>query len=703
LGRDSRDDDRTLYSTKSLSSGEIQGSVVQARDIQGGVHLHPHTVTLPVPSQLPAVGTIVNRENELAEIQAAWDGPSGAGSPKVALVSGPAGIGKSTVALHWAHEMRFRFPDGQLYADLRGNSTDEPVSPTEVLGLFVRALGIPPERIPGGLAELTGLYRSLAAGRKLIVLLDDARSAAQVRPLLPASSDSMAIVTSRFRLGGLLVGGARSVPLASLSVESSVDLLERMLGESRVTAEADAARSLVGLCARLPLAVCVAGARLATRPRWRLSEMVEALAHEQERLSTLSPGSGDDDEELTIRAPLNVSYRALHPAARRAYRLLGVYPAATFDEWTAAALCGCQRATARDLLSTLADANLLDDLPSGRYQFYDLTRLHAREVAMTESTDAEREESFLRLVEWTLRAVTSARDTIRPDDHDERSAAVPSGLFTDAAHALDWLDLEFGNLKATLQWAFSHGLFEETWRLVDAMWPLFLHRGHRSEGLEIDRLGLEAARAARNDEAEAKMLNRTGLTLRKLGDPEGAAADFRAALEIWTRLGNRYRMASSQRRLGFVEMDLGRFDTALELFSSALARFRELGEVRGAGLALYDIGKVLIMAGRPAEAVARLEEARRILAEVDDPYNHARTLILLGQAHPGDYEQAERLALTGLEEIRAIGSREGEARALEALAEIASTHGREDEARRYSREHRRVLDTMDADTGGSES
>ncbi|MEV8636041.1 tetratricopeptide repeat protein [Streptosporangium sp. NPDC051023] len=646
---------------------------------------------MPKPSQLPAGHLLVDRGEALASLDGIRSGHAGTGVAKVAVVSGPAGVGKTAVALHWAHRERGGFPDGQLYADLRGHDTDDPVRPVEILGRFIRAFGIAPERIPAGLAERSALYQSLVSERRLVIVLDDALSAAQVTPLLPASANSITIVTSRWRLAGLLMRGARGVRLEQLSTDAALQLLERTVGDERVRNEPDAAAELVELCARLPLALCVAAARLATRPNWPLSEMVDALTHERRRLTELSV-----EDDMTIQAALMLSYHELSPdEAAKVYRLLGLFPGDTFDSWSAAATVALPRTQVRPLLEILTDANLLDDVPGGKYRFHDLTRLHARELAEQNESETTRDQTLRRALDWFLCTTATVNQVVMPYRHVIRDAVVHEPAepvtFTDPAQALDWLELEFRNLRAAIRTAFERDLFPTAWQLVDALWPLFLYRGHHAERLEVDRLGLAAARACSDSPAEAKMLNRTGLALRALGRLDEAADDFRRALDIWHREGNRRRILGSRRRLGLIEMDRGHVEEAIVLFREALDGYHAAGEPRKVALLLCDLGDALTEKGREAEAVACLAEAEDLLAGQDDPYNRARARVLLGRAQAGEPETAARLVTQGLEEMRRIRSETGQAQALQALGDLALRDRREEDARGLYQEAQRIL------------
>jgi len=672
----------------------VTGTVVQARDVHGGIHIHHRPPTpLPVPRQLPGPGRLVDREDVLAELDRVG------GSHDVLLVSGSAGIGKTTVALHWAHANVTRFPDGQLHADLQGHAAVGPVRPSEILGRFIRALGLPDERIPSGLAERAALYRSLAAGRRLLIFLDDAHSAAQVGPLLPGTPGAVAVVTSRWRLAGLVARGARAVHLGPLGPDAALELLRVALGAERVEVERDMAARLVDQCERSPLALSLAAARLAARPRWRLAELVRALTQERRRLAVLS--AQDPEDDVTIRAALRLSYDNLPEPVRRLYRMLGLHPGTTFDTAMAAALADAPVAEVGEWLGVLTDANLLDDLPGGRYRFHDLVRLHALETAEALDPEDERRAAVRRLAEAAVLAALAAGRVIAPYRRlpDPGFSGPEPPVFADAAAAIDWLDEEFGNLRAIAARAHELGWHRQSWWLVDAAWPLFAHRGHHVERLEFDRTGLAAARADGDATAEAKMLNRTGLALRELGRLDEAARDFTAALRLWRRLDVPHRVAGARRRLGLLHSDGGDLDAAAEHFSSAVDVYDSLGEHRRAARTRCDLGAVLIRLGRAADAVAVLTEAERALESASDPYTHARALLLLGQAHAEGHppDAAVRFAERGLAAMRAIGSAIGEADALHVLGDLAVRDGQVAEARRHYTAARRIL----AGTGAS--
>ncbi|MBT2228201.1 tetratricopeptide repeat protein [Nonomuraea sp. NEAU-A123] len=655
------------------AGGIVYGSLVQARNIFGGVHFH-EAASLPAPSQLPPRPRLIDREAAIAELDALREDATDV--PVTALITGSVGVGKTVLSLSWAHMIRSHYPDGQLYAELRGHSDGDPASPQEVLGDFLHALGIPAELIPGEPAQRAALYRTVTQDQRLLVVLDDAFTAAQVRPLLPASPGSITVVTSRYRLASLVAQGARGVYVDRFDAAASLALLRDALGSDRLDRQLEAAAELVELCMRLPLALSVAAARLAGRPSWPLRAMVTALAEEQQTLTI-----GDD---VALRSALDLSYRALHPDAARLYRLLGLVPGNTFGGDATAALADISRMEARRLLGELTDANLLTDISDGRYRFHHaLVRLHAAQLVTAEDQREAREGAEGRLLAWYLATAARAERQLRPYRTGlPRDAEPPPAEPTDFGgpqDALGWLASERANLSAAVTLAHARGREVTSWQLADAMWALFLYMGHHVERVGVEETGLAAARAAGDAYAEAKMLNRLGLSLNDLGRYDDAVARFDEALEIWRRLGERGREAGSLRRLGLVAAGRGDHDAAIARFTASIAMYRELGADRKAALGLTDLAGVLVAQGRGPDAVIHLEQARGLLRGVDDPYNRARVGILLGYAQI-DHEQADRELRSALEIMSQLGSSVGRAAALEGLGELAERTGRPEEA-----------------------
>ena len=668
--------------------GSVHGPVIQARDVHGDVHVH--RPTLPPPNQLPPQPQLVDRRADLAALNALRDR-----TPDVsvtALVTGSAGVGKTALSLSWAHMTRSHYPDGQLFADLGGHSSDAPVSPHAVLGDFLFSLGISSDLIPGEFARRASLFRSVTYERRILVLLDDAMTAAQVRPLLPASPGSFTIVTSRYRLGALLAHGARGVHVDRLDTDAGVALLSDVLGDQRVGREHEAAEELVGLCTRLPLALSVAAARLAARPSWSLGEMVAALSEEQRRLAELAIG-----DDMVVRSALDFSYGALGAEAARLYRLLGTVPGDTFGGDAAAALGGIPAVEARSLLGALTDANLLTDTADGRYRFHHaLIRLHAREVSEADDSAELREAASGRLLGWYLSTAARAERRLRPYRGDlPRDAEPPPAEPTDFGgpeDALAWMQAERLNIRAAITAAYERDRAATAWQLADAMWALYLHRGHHAERVAVEETGLAAARRCEDRYAEAKMLNRLGQSLCGLGRMGEAAEHFEEARLLWKALGEHDREAGSLRRLGMLSAATGDHDAASSAFLSACAVYRELGADRKAALALIDLANVLLTEGRAPDAMTYLDQARELLT-VDDPYNRARLQIARGRAYTAieEYQLSSHELDTALETMAALGTSTGRAEALEALGELARRTGRPHDARLNLEESLRLL------------
>ena len=577
---------------------------------------------------------------------------------------------------------------------MHGYAPDGPARVSDTLGRFLRALGVDPRQVSADLAELTGLYRSLMVDRRMLVVLDDALSAAQVVPLLPSSAESVAVVTSRVRLGGLAARGGRVIQLDRLEADAALELLAHMIGDDRIRAHPHAASQLVELCARVPLAICVAGARLAARSRWPVSEMVDAMVHERGRLAALRM-----EDDMAVRSTLDISYGALPADAARMYRLMSLWPGVHFDSGVAAAAALVSRADAKRQLGTLADANLLDDTSGSRYRFHDLTRLHAHEMAHQAEPESAREEAIRRMLDWYLAATGSASLIVTPYRGEGdivlslRYHPTEPLRFASSGAALDWLDRELPNVLAAARMAASHRHWSVVWQLADAMWPVFLYRGRHAERLEFDQLGLNAAREGGEELGEAKMLYRLGTALINAGQFDQAEACIEQARSAWVRLGRRDRVAGSLRRLGYLAMVRGRPESAVNWFGQAVAGYRELDDARHLGVTLSNLADALIETNRPQDTIRVLDEADRLLADSPDVHSRGRMLTRLGQAHElaGNSEAAADYLHQSLRTMREIGSRQGEADALVALGDLAGRAGRRDEARTRYTEAQRVL------------
>lgn len=669
-------------------SGHVAGSSVQAGAIHGGVHFHhASSPTAPVPRQLLTPSPhFTNRESELATLGRLLT----ATRPVFAILSGPGGVGKTALALRWADQIRTRYPDGQLYVNLAGFSDHDPLDPGEVLGSFLRALGVPPQRVPLDLMEQSALYRSLTAGRSLLALLDNAFSAAQVRTLLPTLATSAVLVTSRSRLTGLLADGALLVEVGPLTAQDAVSLLGRVAGEERVARERDRAEHLIGLCGGLPIAVCLTAARLAARPRMSLSRALRDFTDAERRLRTLSIGDG-----FSVRHLFDASYRVLEAPAAALYRRLSLHPGQDFSFDLANAVADSTVAdpasSPDDPLGQLVEANLLEELPEDRFRFHDLLRLHARERARTDESETARRYTVLSMLEWYLTAALQADLVITPYrrrlTYTFESAPTELPVFSDRDSALRWLDRERPNLISAGRTALDHGWPELAWHLCDVMWPLLLYRKHYRDRLEIDRRGIQAARAWGNAWAEADMLKRFGLVCTSLGNYDEAETSLWSSMELCRTIEDHIGIAAAQEGLALLRVATERLEEAVDLFQELATLNRQMSQQRGVGLTLINLGKVLPRLGHPQEAVTLLSEAHEIFTGLadTDPYNGARVLIALAHAQlsAGSLAEAKEVATEAARRMRDLGSEGGEAEALETMGEIAHEYGDNSLSLRY--------------------
>ncbi|MEV7876991.1 ATP-binding protein [Streptomyces microflavus] len=676
-------------------SGTVHGFVVQAGSVHGGIHVSGGGARedVPQPWQLPPSVRITDRTDELRALELHRCRAMEDGHPTLAAVSGLGGVGKTAVALAWLHTLRPHFPGGQLYADLGAQAPDGPADPGEVVGRFLRALGVPSGQVPPALGERVALYRSLTADRQLVVLLDDAATAAQVRPLLPAGR-CVTAVTSRRRMPGLSLDGGHVIHLEPLSTEAAVELLDSTLADGRVAAQPEEARALVLLCAGLPLAVRIAGARLAARPRQGITAMVRALSEEHERLEALAI-EGDHD----VRAALDLSYQGLPPTAARLYRLLGLHPGREFGGPVAQALLGEDAAEALD---ALYDANLLVDVAEAsggeRYRFHDLVRLHAAARAAQDESADERTAALLRIGRHYLANADRAEEIIEPRrallERDFEPECVVEEDFgadggqADAEGALDWLERELPNLMAVVRLARPMGAPELAWQLTDALWPLFPRRKLYREWREAHEEGLLAAEEAGDEEAACRMLTSGALGKLATGAPAEGLAMFERAAASFLERGDALGHARTLNYRGLAHQRLGRPDRAADLFARAADALPACGDLRAGALARFNLADVAFSQGRYEDAAVDAEAARLTLEAAGDAYNAARAAGLTGRAcvHLGRLGRAESELSAALSALRSQAAGFEAARVLGGLAQLSERRGQPWQARQYYRE-----------------
>jgi tetratricopeptide (TPR) repeat protein len=650
---------------RNVVHGGVPGAVVQAGTVHGGVHVHqPPTGALSgVPRQEPAApARFVGRDAELAELDRVRENHGDRFG--LTLITGPAGVGKSALAAQWASQAQGWFPDGQLYAELGAYDPAGPAQPGEVLGGFLRALGIPYDQVPARVAEQVALFRSTTAGKRLLLVLDDAASAAQVRQLLPGGGGCMVMVTARSRLSSLISDGAHILTVEPLPAAAATALLRATIGDHRVGDDSAATAELVRQCAGLPIALAVIAARLVAHPRWSIRRVVTDLTAEHNRLKHMSTSDGQ-----SVAATFDLSYRTLSDMAARCYRALGIHPGRRPGTAVIATALSMPDEQASRGLEELVEANLADDAPDSRHQMHDLNLLHAEWHARS---DPAHDLLAGRIAEWYL-AGTRAADLLltpyRRRPPDQFTYLSPSTVtFRSRDEALDWLECERANLVATVV-ATADPAPAVAWQVADAMWPLFQYRRHYHDRLTVDRVAVDCARQLGNRDFEARTLRRLAFAHFDLGQWTEADRLFRASRELCQDLHDRHGVAAAVEGLGMVALARRHFTRAAELFAQQLAMSQALGEHRRAALATINLGVVNNASGRPGQAAQHLVQALDSLGDVD-PYNAARARLELGKAltGTGSHAAAARELHEALRDMRRLGSPRGQAQAHHALA-----------------------------------
>lgn len=632
----SPDGDASRHGNRLDASGTV-GDVVQARDVQGGVHFHrgepPFVVT---PSQLPGdVSGFVNRHAELAVLDQALarDRPEPL-SAVVTVITGTAGVGKTSLALHWAHAVRPEFPDGQLYVNLRGYDPGQPATPEQVLDRFLRDLGVPPPAIPASLPDRTSLYRSLLATRRTLVVLDNAATPGQVRPLLPGNAECLAVVTSRSRLSGLVArDGAIRVDVGVLREDDAVALLGIVTSRYRGHDQRHELVELARLCARLPLALRIAAERAASRPMMRLDELITDLRDESELWETLTPDGDDSDAVRTVFA---WSYRALPEAAARLFRLLGLHPGNEFSAEAAAVLGQCDLRTARRNLDALVGAHLIEQPAAGRYEFHDLLRAYANDQAR-QSEDAQEQAAALeRVVTWYLYAADAALHAIAGHDPHPAIEPAPADLldvapFATGEAALRWYQTESVNLVAATRVSAAAGLHAVAWRLAVVLGRIYALQNAFDDWLVTGRIGIDAANQDGDLPGQAWAHANLGTAQLQSGQYLAAEASQQASLALRRGLGDQPGEAMSLNALGLVALRSRRLQDAVARFAEAQEHFRALQDERWVALVNSNRAQALIELERLAEAAPLLDAGLEVFMRVEDQFSEGNALFLLSQ------------------------------------------------------------------------
>jgi DNA-binding SARP family transcriptional activator/tetratricopeptide (TPR) repeat protein len=587
---------------------------------------------VPLPAQLPAaISDFTGRAGQVAELLDAMTDDEGQRAALViSAVSGIGGIGKSVLAVHVAHRAAVGFPDGQLYVNLAGISAD-PAVPAEVLGRFLRDLGVPAAQVPADADERAARYRSLLAGRRVLIVLDDAKDAAQVRPLLPGAAGCAVIVTSRARLADLV--GAQRVDLDELDHAEARELFTLIVGAARVWAEPEAAEQILRSCSGLPLAIRIVAAKLAARPRWSIASVAGRLAAERDRLAELNCG------DLAVRASFRQGYDSLPGEQARAFRLLGTMPFRSFGPAPVTALLGLSVPVTERALDALCEAHMLEAPAPDAFQMHDLLRLFATELAETELDRDERAQALERLVTWYWAAMQAAAAAIVegrpiPDfaETDPAAAAAPVPGFRDYRDGWEWCQQEEGNLTAVIRVAAAQQLHTATIGLAALFTMFALRTSARADWGSAFEAALASAHATSDLRAEAWLLHSLGEVHAAGGDFAAAIACYERALENQLTLGRVRAAAASVNDIAAVYYEQGRLADALAQFRRATDMVRqEPGPGYLIGVFLANQAECLDAMGRYESALELYDQALEIARDSGDRPSRAANLSLRAQ------------------------------------------------------------------------
>jgi DNA-binding SARP family transcriptional activator/tetratricopeptide (TPR) repeat protein len=658
----------------------------------------------PVPALLPAdLPGFVGRAEQLDRLDTL--SATNASAVVISAIAGTAGVGKTALAVRWAHRVRHRFPDGQLYVNLRGfDPNGAPAAPADVIRRFLDALGVPEHRIPTSPDAQADLYRSLLAERRVLIVLDNARDPDQVRPLLAGAPGCLTIVTSRDPLTGLIaVDGAHPLMLDLVTVDEARELLATRLGAERVAPECEAIDELIARCARLPLALAIAAAQAAVRPDLPLSKLVADLRDSRRRLDTLTGG----DTATDLRAVFLSSYRALSPGAARLFRLIGLHPGPDIIASAAASLAGVQIVRVEPLLAELTHAQLLTEHTPGRYGCHDLLRAYATELAHNHDRGTDRDHAVYRILDHYLQTAYHGALLLAPNRDPivltEPEPGVTRQTLTGREEALNWFTSEQSALTAAVQHAADAGYHTHAWQLAWTLADFLQRRGQWHARTAVDRVALHAASQVGDRNAQAAAHRRIAIAHGGLCHHDEAQTHARHALDLYSELGDHLGLAQTYHGLSWLEVKQDRPADALRHAEQALDLYRITGDQTGQATALNNIGWDHALLGDHERTLVVCQQALALFQELDDRNGQALTWDSIGYAHHhlGDHTQAVTCYQHALDLFRDLGDRYQEAATLTNLGD--AYHAVDDTVAAHDARQRArtVLDELDQAWSGA--
>jgi tetratricopeptide (TPR) repeat protein len=652
------------------------------------------------PNMLPAAAPdFTGRARELVQLRALSGLLRPGGPVLITAIGGTAGVGKTALAVHWARRAAADFPDGQLYVNLRGVGPADPLPPAEALRAFLDALGVPAARLPATLDGRQALYRSLLEGRRMLIVLDNARDPAQVRPLLPATPTAMVLITSRSELAGLVASdGARTLTLDVLSGTEAYQLIAARLGEPRLAAEPEAADELIGLCARLPLALAITAARAVAHPGFTLAALAAELRDAKGRLDALSTGEDATD----VRAVLSWSYQNLQPPAARMFRLLGLHPGPEITAAAAASLAGTGLAEARRLLRELTRCHLLAEPGAGRYAFHDLLRAYAAEQAAALDSGDDRRAATGRMLDHYLHSARSADQQLNPLREPitrlpppPRCGVTPETMGS-RQRALAWFEAELQVLQAIVNLAAETGFDVHAWQIPWAMVDFLDTRGYWREWAATQRPAVAAATRSGDVAGQAAATRLLASACARLGEYNQARVHLADCLGLYQQLGDRSGEARAHQSLSWIAERQSAHADALDHSEQALRLFRVAGNRPGQASALNSVGWCHALLGDPQQAQRYCREALALNQELCDRDGEAHTWDSLGYAERklGHLATATTCYQHALRIFREVGARYNEADTLANIGDTRHESGNQAQARASWQKALAILDDL---------